>query len=202
MLLHISLIILAYVFGSILSAVFVCRLFGLLDPRLQGSKNPGVTNVLRLYGMKMAVLTLIGDISKGILPVIIGQLCNVSDLVLAAISLATFCGHLYPLFGNFKGGKGVATLIGILFANSWYLGVAFIITWLLIALIFRYSSLAALLATAMLPIYSMFLSDSSWLIISIICMGVLLFWKHRLNIKDLFYGREKKLAFRTKDEHS
>lgn len=198
MLIHLSLIIAAYIVGSILSAVLVCRLFGFPDPRLYGSKNPGVTNVLRLYGMKAAVITLICDISKGILPVICGTLFNVSDMVLAAISLATFLGHLYPLFPNSKGGKGVATLIGILFANSWLLGLAFISTWVLTAVIFRYSSLSALVAAVMMPVYSMVLLSSPWFLASSIIIAVALFWRHRANIKKLFLGTENKLTFKIK----
>lgn len=194
MLMDISLVILAYLLGSVSSAVVVCKLLGLADPRTQGSNNPGATNVLRLYGKKAAIPTLAGDVLKGVVPVVIGKLLNTPDMILACIGLAAFTGHLFPVFFNFKGGKGVATMIGVLFGTNWILGLAFMGTWLLMAIIFRYSSLAGLTATATAPIYTAFLLDSTWFIASTMLMAILLFWRHTTNIKKLLNGKEDKIG--------
>jgi len=202
MLMDISLILLAYLLGSVSSAVIVCKLLQLEDPRTQGSKNPGATNVLRLYGKKAATPTLAGDVLKGVIPVLIGQSLNSPDMILACIGLAAFTGHLFPVFFHFKGGKGVATLIGVLFGTNWILGLAFVATWLVMALIFRYSSLSGLTAAAMTPVYTALLLESSWntssisewLIISTLLMAILLFWRHTSNIKKLLSGKEDKIG--------
>ena len=194
MLIDISLIILAYLIGSISSAVVVCKLMQLEDPRTQGSNNPGATNVLRLYGKKAAIPTLAGDVLKGGVPVLIGQALNAPDMILAGIGLAAFTGHLFPVFFNFHGGKGVATLIGVLFGTCWILGLAFMATWLLMAFVFRYSSLAGLTAAATAPIYTIFVLDSPWFIASNMLMAILLFWRHTSNIKKLINGQEDKLG--------
>ncbi len=194
----ISLIVLAYLLGSISSAVVVCKLMQLEDPRTQGSNNPGATNVLRLYGRKAAIPTLAGDVLKGVIPVVIGKLLNTPDLILACIGLAAFTGHLFPVFFNFQGGKGVATLVGVLFGTCWILGLAFMGTWLLMALAFRYSSLASLTATATTPIYTVFIMSSHggshWFIASNMLMAMLLFWRHTSNIKNLLSGEEDKIG--------
>jgi glycerol-3-phosphate acyltransferase PlsY len=198
MLMDISLVILAYLLGSVSSAVVVCKLMQLEDPRTQGSNNPGATNVLRLYGKKAAIPTLSGDVLKGVVPVVIGKLLNAPDMILACIGLAAFTGHLFPVFFNFKGGKGVATMIGVLFGTNWILGLAFMCTWLLMAVIFRYSSLAGLTATATAPIYTAFVmsshEDSHWFIASTMLMAILLFWRHTSNIKKLLNGKEDKIG--------
>ena len=194
MVMDISIVILAYLLGSVSSAVVVCKLLGLEDPRTLGSNNPGATNVLRLYGKKAAIPTLAGDVLKGVIPVIIGKLLNAPDMVLACIGLAAFTGHLFPVFFNFKGGKGVATMIGVLFGTNLILGLAFMGTWLLMAVIFRYSSLAGLTATATAPIYTAFVLDSPWFIASTMLMAILLFWRHTPNIKKLLNGKEDKLG--------
>lgn len=202
MITDILLIALAYLIGSVSSAVIVCKLLQLEDPRTQGSRNPGATNVLRLFGKKAAIPTLIGDMLKGVVPVVIGHSMNSPDMVLACIGLAAFSGHLFPVFFNFKGGKGVATLIGVLLGTYWVLGLAFIGTWLLMAVIFRYSSLSGLTAAAMTPVYTALLLESSWntpfdsewLIISTLLMTILLFWRHTSNIKKLLSGEEDKIG--------
>ena len=194
MLMDISLVILAYLLGSVSSAVVVCKLSGLDDPRTQGSNNPGATNVLRLYGKKAAIPTLAGDVLKGAIPVVVGKLLNAPDMILACIGLAAFTGHLYPVFFKFKGGKGVATLIGVLFGTYWLLGLAFMGTWLLMATLFRYSSLAGLTAAATAPIYTAFILDSPWFIASTMLMAILLFWRHTSNIKKLLNGEEDKIG--------
>ena len=202
MLMDISLILLAYLLGSVSSAVIVCKLLQLEDPRTQGSKNPGATNVLRLYGKKAAIPTLVGDVLKGVVPVVIGHSLNSSDMILACIGLAAFSGHLFPVFFHFKGGKGVATFVGVLLGTYWVLGLAFMGTWLLMAAIFRYSSLSGLTAAAMTPVYTVLLLESSWntpfdsewLIISTLLMAILLFWRHTSNIKNLLNGVEDKIG--------
>ena len=202
MLMDISLILLAYLLGSVSSAVIVCKLLQLEDPRTQGSKNPGATNVLRLYGKKAAIPTLVGDVLKGVVPVVIGHSLNSSDMILACIGLAAFSGHLFPVFFHFKGGKGVATFVGVLLGTYWVLGLAFMGTWLLMAAIFRYSSLSGLTAAAMTPAYTALLLGSSlntsfnseWLIFSTLLMAILLFWRHTSNIKNLLSGKEDKIG--------
>ena len=202
MLMDISLILLAYLLGSVSSAVIVCKLLQLEDPRTQGSKNPGATNVLRLYGKKAAIPTLVGDVLKGVVPVVIGHSLNSSDMILAGIGLAAFSGHLFPVFFHFKGGKGVATFVGVLLGTYWVLGLAFMGTWLLMAAIFRYSSLSGLTAAAMTPAYTALLLGSSlntsfnseWLIFSTLLMAILLFWRHTSNIKNLLSGKEDKIG--------
>lgn len=193
MVIHISLLVLAYLFGSVSSAMVVCKLMQLTDPRTRGSNNPGATNVLRLYGKKAAIQTLAGDVLKGIIPVLIGHTLNVPDNILAGIGLAAFIGHLFPIFFSFQGGKGVATLIGVLFGTSWILGLVFIGVWLMMALTFRYASVASLTAAATAPIYTAFVLDPPWFILSNILMVILLFWRHTTNIKNLISGKESKL---------
>lgn len=193
MLIHILLIAFAYFLGSLSFAVVLCKTLGLEDPRLNGSNNPGATNVLRLYGKKLALATLFGDMLKGALPVIIGQLLHQPDMILAIIGLSAFMGHLFPIFFNFKGGKGVATLLGVLFSTAWPLGLAFIATWLIIILLLRYSSVSSLTAATLTPIYMMMTAVSPWFILSHTLMMVLLFWKHRTNLCNLINGTEKKI---------
>ncbi len=186
-----SLIFVAYLFGSISSAILVCRLMGLPDPRTEGSGNPGATNVLRVGGKKAAAITLLGDMLKGLLPVLAGQWLGVDPLVLGLTGAAAFLGHLYPLFFGFRGGKGVATMLGVLFGFHWAVGAATAGTWLLVAKGFRISSLAALIATALAPLYIWLILGPVWPLITITAaMTVLLFWRHRSNIQRLLSGEE------------
>lgn len=194
MIVSIAVVAVAYLMGSIASAILICKLFGLDDPRAGGSGNPGATNVMRLHGKKAAVLTLAGDVLKGVIPVLIAKALGSSELIIALCGLAAFLGHLFPIFFSFKGGKGVATLIGILFATHWLLGLAYIATWGLTALLFRYSSLSALLAAVLTPLYS-------WLILHninvLICHSVIaatLIWRHQSNIRKLIAGTEDKIG--------
>ncbi len=184
--------------GSIASAILICKLFGLADPRTEGSGNPGATNVMRLHGKKAAALTLAGDVLKGVIPVLIAKIIGRPELIIALCGLAAFLGHLFPVFFKFQGGKGVATLVGILFATHWLLGLAYGLSWLFFALLFRYSSLAALLAAVLTPLYS-------WLILQninvIICHSVitgLLIWRHKSNIRKLIAGTEDKIGQKRK----
>ena len=194
MLINIGLVLLGYLSGSITSAIIVCRILGRKDPRTMGSGNPGTTNVFRLYGWLAACLTLAGDLLKGAIPVFIAGLINAPDFIIAASGLMAFLGHLYPVFFNFKGGKGVATLTGIMLATYWVLGLAFIGTWLLMALIFRYSSLSSIAAALLSPLYCWLLLHTPAYIISFTSMAVLLVYRHRQNVMNLIAGREPRLG--------
>jgi len=192
--LNISIIILAYLLGSIASAILVCKTMGLGDPRNSGSGNPGATNVLRLYGKPAAILTLAGDVLKGVIPVLLARALGTPDIIIALTGLAAFMGHLFPIFFGFHGGKGVATLIGVLIATHWMLGLTYIGTWLIAALLFRYSSLAALIAAVLTPLYtSQILSDNNY-IYTTSTMCLILIWRHRSNIKNLIEGKEDKIG--------
>ena len=194
MLLHTGLVILAYLAGSLASAVIVCKIMGLEDPREQGSGNPGTTNVLRLHGRTAALLTICGDVLKGALPVLLLRYVQAPDVFVAAAGLAAFSGHLYPLFFGFRGGKGVATLLGVLLAFHWLLGAAFIMTWLLVALLSRYSSLAAITAALLAPVYCWLMLPSPYLVAGTGLMSAILIWRHRSNIKNLLAGKENKIS--------
>jgi glycerol-3-phosphate acyltransferase PlsY len=180
----------AYLIGSISSAIIVCRLMGLPDPREQGSGNPGATNVMRFGGKKAAIITLLGDLLKGLLPVYAAKLLNVPVELLAATGLAAFIGHLYPVFFKFEGGKGVATSIGVLLGFSWLLGFAFVGTWLIIYKLGKISSLSALVASVLSPLYAWFIVGDVTLVGASLIMTVLLVWRHKSNIQKLLVGDE------------
>ncbi|QSA97363.1 glycerol-3-phosphate 1-O-acyltransferase PlsY [Methylococcus sp. EFPC2] len=184
----------AYLLGSVSSAVIVSRLMGLPDPREQGSKNPGATNVLRLGGKKAAIITLLGDALKGLIPVLIAVSLGVSAEILAAVGLAAFLGHLYPVFFGFKGGKGVATALGVLGGFSWTIGLAVLGTWLVVAWLSRISSLAALVAAALAPAYVWALVGSPALVGVTVVMSVLLIWRHQDNIRRILKGEESRIG--------
>jgi glycerol-3-phosphate acyltransferase PlsY len=180
----------AYFIGSISSAIIVCKIMGFDDPREDGSGNPGATNVKRLYGNKAAAITLAGDSLKGFLPVLFASLMNWSPLVVFLVGFAAFIGHLYPIFFGFKGGKGVATMMGVMVGLSLPIGLAVVGTWLFVAKVLKISSVSALIATALAPIYIYFLDgDISWVVLTI-AMTAMLFWRHKLNIKKLLKGTE------------
>lgn len=184
------LVPLAYLIGSVSSAVIVCRLLELPDPRTQGSGNPGATNVMRIGGKKAAAVTLLGDSLKGLIPVGLAQLAGGSPELLAAAGLAAFFGHLYPIFFGFKGGKGVATIIGVLLGFFWLLGLAFIATWLLVYKLSRISSLSALAASILAPVYAWILTGDSTLTGAVLTMAAVLLWRHRGNIQRLLQRKE------------
>jgi glycerol-3-phosphate acyltransferase PlsY len=192
--LDLTLIIAAYLLGSISSAVIVCRLMGLPDPRTQGSNNPGATNVLRIGGKKAAALTLFGDSVKGLLPVLVGHLLGRDDLALALIGVAAFIGHLYPVFFGFQGGKGVATALGVQFGWSWMIGGAVAATWLFMAKVANISSLAALISMALAPVFVWLLWPSPALLAAQVLITLLLYWRHRSNIANLLDGREGRIS--------
>jgi glycerol-3-phosphate acyltransferase PlsY len=198
------LIPMAYLLGSISFAVIVSRVMGLPDPYTHGSKNPGATNVLRTGNKVAAVLTLIGDAAKGWVPVTIARAVvgdpslESANILLGLVALAAFLGHLYPVFHRFKGGKGVATACGILFAISSVLGLATLGTWLIVAIFMRYSSLAALCAAVFAPLYFTFLFGAQPMGLAILAMSLLLIYRHRSNIRNLMNGTETRLKTRNK----
>jgi glycerol-3-phosphate acyltransferase PlsY len=187
------LIVTAYLLGSISSAIIVCRLLKLPDPRGQGSGNPGATNVMRIGGKKAAAITLIGDMLKGLIPVLLAKFFGASIAVQALVAVAAFLGHLYPIFFGFRGGKGVATALGVLLGLHWPVGLLTIATWLVIAKVFKLSSLAALLSILVTPLYIWWLIPDRSLVIAMLFMGTLLFWRHRSNIRNLLEGSESKI---------
>ncbi len=191
---NLLLILAGYLLGSLSSAIITCRLLGLPDPRGQGSGNPGATNVLRIGGKKAAAITLIGDMLKGLLPVLAAKGLGADISIQAAVAVAAFLGHLYPVFFGFRGGKGVATALGVLLGLHWPVGLLTIATWLVIARVFKISSLAALLAILVTPLYIWWLIPEQSLIVAMLFMGTLLFWRHRSNIKGLLAGSEGKIG--------
>jgi len=184
-----------YMFGSVSTAIIVCKLMGLPDPRTEGSGNPGATNVARLGGKKAAALTLAGDLLKGLLPVLIAYSMQMSPVILAATALAAFLGHLYPVFFGFQGGKGVATALGVIYGLHWPAGLLTTATWLVMAVVFRYSSLAALIAILLTPLWFLWLLPEPEIIAAMSVLTVLLFWRHRTNIRNLLTGKENKIGF-------
>jgi glycerol-3-phosphate acyltransferase PlsY len=188
------LVPLAYLLGSLSSAVIVSKLSGLPDPREQGSKNPGATNVLRLGGKKAAAITLVGDALKGLLPVLLAKAMGAEAAAIGAVGLAAFIGHLFPVFFGFKGGKGVATALGVLSGFSWLLGLAVLGTWIATAYVTRFSSLSALVAAALAPVYLWFILDSAVLTGAASAMSVLLIIRHRANIQRLLKGEESRIG--------
>ena len=189
----IAIIILAYAIGSIYFAVLVSRAFGLPDPRSYGSGNPGATNVMRSGKKAAAILTLLGDGAKGWLAVFLAQQLapawGVGDMGIAAAALAVFIGHVFPVFFGFKGGKGVATAAGIMLALNVWLGLAVLATWLLTFALSRYSSLSAILAAGLAPLYAAIFLAPLYVGMLVI-LAALLIWRHRANIRKLLQGEE------------
>lgn len=180
----------AYLLGSIAFGILVSKLFGLPDPRTVGSGNPGATNVLRSGKKSAAILTLLGDVFKGWFPVWLALQSNMLMWVVAAVGLAVFFGHLYPLYYRFKGGKGVATALGVMLAISPLLALAALMTWVVVFALSRYSSLAALVAAVLAPVYAWLLLPYADYRMTVFVMSVFLIWRHRANIKKLLAGTE------------
>lgn len=185
-----AFILLAYLLGSISFGIVISKLFGLPDPRTVGSGNPGATNVLRSGKKLAALLTLLGDAAKGWLAVFIAQQWGFDADMVCLVALAVFIGHLYPVYYGFKGGKGVATALGVLLAFSGWLGLAVLLTWALVFAIWRYSSLAALVAASMAPLYAWYLLPSESYVWTALVLALLLIWRHRGNISKLLAGTE------------
>lgn len=187
-------VLIAYLTGSISSAIVTCKIMGLPDPRTQGSGNPGATNVLRLGGKKAAIITLIGDVLKGVLVVLAAKLYGFDPLALSLITFAVFLGHIFPVFFHFEGGKGVATAAGCLIALAWPVGTSALVTWLLMAIVFRYSSLAAVVTALCAPFYAWYFTHNADYIILTSAMSLLLLIRHRKNIRNLLAGKEDKIG--------
>lgn len=195
--------LIAYLVGSLSFAVIVSKAMGLNDPRTFGSKNPGATNVLRSGNKAAAIVTLLLDALKGWLPVVLvrwyGQPYGLEDGTLALVGLAAFLGHLFPVFFRFIGGKGVATALGVLLGISGWLGLGTMLTWLIVAYFFRYSSLASLMAALFAPVYYAFGDGAAWyldrwIFVAVVVMSVLLMWRHAENISRLIKGTESRLG--------
>ncbi|MTW21882.1 glycerol-3-phosphate 1-O-acyltransferase PlsY [Allochromatium palmeri] len=194
------LIIAAYLLGSVSSAIIVCRLMGLPDPRTQGSNNPGATNVMRIGGKKPAAITLLGDSLKGLIPMLVGQALDASPAVLAGIGLAAFVGHLYPVFFGFKGGKGVATALGVQFGLYWPIGLCVAAVWLFVAKVLKISSLSGLISMALAPVFVWLFWDEKALIGMQLIITGLLIWRHRSNIRNLLDGTEDRISAKTSSD--
>ncbi len=188
----------SYLLGSVSFAVVISRLFGLADPRSYGSGNPGATNVLRSGSKVAAALTLLGDAAKGAIAVwlvrAIGLQFGVDEFGVALAALAAFVGHLYPVFFGFKGGKGVATFLGALVALNFNAGLLACAAWLVVALVFRYSSLSSLCAAVVAPLALLWLTGAADASLVIAAMSALLIVRHRQNIANLLAGKERRIG--------
>ena len=193
-----AFILIGYLIGSLSFAVIVSKAFGLPDPHSYGSGNPGATNVLRTGNKLAAVLTLLGDGLKGWFAVFLAQRLawrfGVDDTGIAAVALAVFVGHLFPVFFRFKGGKGVSTAAGVLFALDWRIGLGTLVTWIVIAFFFRYSSLAALVAAAFAPFATALVLGFNLYAAAVLGISALLVWRHADNIRKLFAGTESRIG--------
>lgn len=190
-------LLLGYLAGSVSSAILVCRVLGHGDPREVGSGNPGATNVLRSFGRIAAALTLAGDVAKGVLPVLAVHALGFPPPVQAAAGAGAFLGHLFPLWFGFRGGKGVATYIGVVAALDWRLALAFCVVWLAVALALRYSSLAALTAALVVPCAAGALRQTPSVVAVLALMTVGVLWRHGSNIRKLIAGTERKIGQRS-----
>jgi len=186
------MIIFAYLLGSISSAVLICRILRLPDPRGVGSNNPGATNVLRIGGKKAAVAVLLCDMLKGTIPVWGGYFLSIDPIILGVVAIAACLGHMYPIFFHFKGGKGVATALGAIAPIGLDLSAMIIATWLSVALLFRYSSLAAIVTVLLAPFYTWIIKPQYTLPVAMLCC--LIVFRHHQNIKRLFSGTEPKVG--------
>jgi glycerol-3-phosphate acyltransferase PlsY len=184
----------AYLLGSVSSAIVIARLFGLQDPREVGSGNPGATNILRYGGKKAAILTLFGDVLKGVIPVLVARALSADSMVVALTVLAAFLGHVFPVFHGFKGGKGVATAFGTLVAMNGWVGLALVGSWLVIAVTTRYSSLSAITVSVLAPVYVWWFTREPALFVATGVMALLLLWRHRSNIQKLLAGTETRIG--------
>ncbi len=189
-----AFVLCAYLLGSLSSAVLVCRALGLPDPRTMGSGNPGATNVLRFGGRGAAAATLAGDLAKGLIPVAAAKALGLGAPVLGVVGLAAFLGHLYPLYFGFQGGKGVATALGVWLGTDWRLGLGLAAVWLAVAVAVRISSAGALSAALAAPFAVAWLEHDPVLTAVTGVITLLLFWRHRSNIRKLLSGTERRIG--------
>jgi len=184
------LIIVAYLFGSVLTGILICRSMGLPDPRTEGSENPGATNVLRICGKKAGIITLFGDLLKGLVPVLLGRYLGADELTLSLIAMAAFLGHLYPVFFGFRGGKGVATAFGVILGISLPVASAMLVIWLSVYYFFKISSIAALTTALMTPLFFYFIEGSITYTVMSGLLSAMLILRHRSNIEKIIDGTE------------
>ena len=184
----------AYLIDSVSAAIIVCRLMKLPDPRSTGSGNPGATNVLRVGGKTAAAITLAGDALKGFIPAIVATKLGAAPLIIGLTALAAVLGHLFPVFFQFKGGKGVATSFGAIFGIAWLAGLLTLTTWLAVSLIFRMSSVAALVSLLLVPLYIWITTKSMPLVICSIVIAVLVYIRHKANIARIIKGDEPRIT--------
>lgn len=185
---------LAYLVGSFSTAIITCKILGIDDPRQTGSNNPGATNVLRHGGKKAAIITLLGDMLKGLIPVLIAVQFQADMLTIALTGLFALLGHVFPLYYGFKGGKGVATFYGVIFGIHWQLGLIAVAAWLVIAAILKISSLSALISIFLTPFALWYFSPSIELTSAVALMSMIVFWRHKKNIVALIQGTETKIG--------
>ena len=183
-----------YLAGSIPFAVLVSRMMGLADPRTYGSGNIGATNVLRSGHRLAALLTLVGDAGKGWAAVLVARALDASDELVAVVAIAAFLGHVFPVWLRFRGGKGVATAAGVLIALDWRIGLAVIVAWLAIAVVSRYSSLAAIVAALVAPVAAWYFIGAGPVLAAVVAMSVVLVARHRANIAKLLRGEESRIG--------
>ncbi len=185
-----ALLVCAYLLGSISSAIVLSKIMGFKDPRSEGSNNPGATNVLRIAGKKAAFVTLVGDFLKGLLPVLLAHWLEFDPLVVALAGFAAFSGHCFPIFFSFRGGKGVATAIAATVGFNWIVGAILIAIWLLIAKVFKISSLAAIISFCALPVLVYWRTQNLEISTVFVAISVILIWRHKTNIQRLIRGSE------------
>ncbi|RUO55246.1 glycerol-3-phosphate 1-O-acyltransferase PlsY [Pseudidiomarina homiensis] len=184
-------IVIAYLFGSISSAVLICKLFGLPDPRQNGSNNPGATNVYRLGGKVPAILTLFFDVLKGMIPVWGSYFLGIPPLFLGMIAVAACLGHIFPLYFHFRGGKAVATALGAMFPVAWEMALLLIFTWLVVFKVSKLSSLAAIITVSLAPFYAYWIKPQYT--VPVIMISALIIWRHQSNISRLRHGNEQRI---------
>jgi glycerol-3-phosphate acyltransferase PlsY len=184
-------IVIAYLFGSISSAVLICKLFALPDPRQNGSNNPGATNVYRLGGKIPALLTLFFDVLKGMIPVWASYFLGIPPLFLGMVAVAACLGHIFPLYFHFRGGKAVATALGAMFPVAWEMALLLIFTWLVVFKISKLSSLAAIITVSLAPFYAYWIKPQYT--VPVIMISALIIWRHQSNISRLRHGSEQRI---------
>lgn len=187
------LVALGYLLGSLASAVIVCRILKLPDPRREGSGNPGATNVLRIGGKQAAALTLVGDMLKGAFPVLLAHMVTDNPAILAATAVAAFVGHLYPVFFAFKGGKGVATAFGAVAALVLPVALFMAAVWVLVIIVTRYVSLASMGAAVLSPLFALLFIREPAYILALVVIAALVVYRHRANIERLRQGSEPEI---------
>jgi glycerol-3-phosphate acyltransferase PlsY len=194
MLIDIGVSLAAYLLGSISSAIVICRVCGLPDPRAQGSGNPGATNVLRYGGKKVAAAVFLGDMLKGLLPVLVAHWLGLSATTIAVVGLLAFAGHIWPVFFGFRGGKGVATAFGVLLGWAWLPATVLAAMWISVAVISRISSLGAISAAVCAPLALWALQDQPVYVTASMLMSIILLWRHRSNLRNLLRGSEPRIG--------